>query len=336
MILDIKQFVQKERSTWEALERQLTLQESPDYQPQGVRASWYMKQLISRTSSDLIRLRTYASDPELELYLEQLLARAHSAMNPPGRARIHFLSLIMLVLTGFPRSLRRHFKFLVISTAVFLLGSMVGGGFVFMDSEAKGIVMPFSHLLQNPEDRVANEESADFSPDSESKAVFSAQLMTHNIRVSFFVFAAGFLFGIGTLYLLFYNGIIFGAVIVDYMAAGQTTFLVGWLLPHGSVEIPAVLIAGQAGLLLGSAIMGTSRFGKGMSIGDRIRYIRDDLLLLLGGICMLLVWAGIVEAFLSQTHEPAIPYAVKIGIGLIEVALLVAYLLFAGKGATRE
>lgn len=336
MILDLKQFVQKERPTWEALERQLTKLESPAYKAQGVDASWHLRQLISRTSSDLVRLRTYASDPELELYLEQLLARAHSAMNPPGRSRIRFVGLIMMLLTGFPKALRRHFKYLVISTTVFLLGSAVGGGFVFMDSEAKGIVMPFSHLLQNPEDRVADEETEDLSPDSESKAVFSAQLMTHNIRVSFFVFAAGFIFGIGTLYLLFYNGIILGAVVVDYVVAGQTTFLVGWLLPHGSVEIPAVLIAGQAGLLLGSSILGTGKFGKGMSIGDRIRFIREDLLLLLGGICMLLVWAGIVEAFLSQTHEPAIPYAVKIGIGLIELALLALYLLFAGKGVARE
>ncbi len=336
MILDLKQFIQKERPVWEALERKLSLQEAPDYQPRGAHASWILRQLISRTSSDLVRLRTYASDPELELYLEQLLARAHSAMNPPGTPKVRFLALLMMLLTGFPQALRRHYKYLLISTAVFLLGSIVGGGFVFMDSEAKGIVMPFSHLLQNPEDRVASEEAGENSPDSDAKAAFSAQLMTHNIRVSFFVFAAGFIFGIGTLYLLFYNGIIMGAVVVDYMAAGQTTFLIGWLLPHGSVEIPSVLIAGQAGLLLGSSILGAGKFGMGKSIGDRIRFIRKDLLLLLGGLCVLLVWAGIVEAFLSQTHEPAIPYSIKIGIGLLEVGLLIIYLLFVGKGASRE
>ena len=43
---------------------------------------------------------------------------------------------------------------------------------------------------------------------------------------------------------------ILGAVAVDYVADGQTRFLLGWLLPHGAIEIPAILIAGQAGLVL--------------------------------------------------------------------------------------
>ncbi len=38
---------------------------------------------------------------------------------------------------------------------------------------------------------------------------------------------------VGTLVLLFYNGVILGAVTADYVAAGQGKFLVGWLLRHG-------------------------------------------------------------------------------------------------------
>ena len=62
--------------------------------------------------------------------------------------------------------------------------------------------------------------------------------------------------GIGTIIVLFYNGVILGAVAVDYIRAGQTKFLLGWLLPHGVIEIPAILIAGQAGLLLAAALIG--------------------------------------------------------------------------------
>ena len=43
---------------------------------------------------------------------------------------------------------------------------------------------------------------------------------------------------------------------------------------------------------------------------------------------ILLVWSGIVEAFLSQYHEPVVPYGFKIGLGLVEVALLIAWLAF--------
>ena len=71
--------------------------------------------------------------------------------------------------------------------------------------------------------------------------------MTHNTQVSIFTLALGMTWGVGTIIMLFYNGVILGAVAVDYIHAGQTKFLLGWLMPHGVVEIPAILIAGQAG-----------------------------------------------------------------------------------------
>ena len=83
--------------------------------------------------------------------------------------------------------------------------------------------------------------------------------MTHNTEVSIFTLALGMTWGVGTIIMLFYNGVILGAVAVDYIRAGETKFLLGWLMPHGVVEIPAILIAGQAGLLLASALIGHGR-----------------------------------------------------------------------------
>jgi uncharacterized membrane protein SpoIIM required for sporulation len=129
---------------------------------------------------------------------------------------------------------------------------------------------------------------------------------------------------------LFYNGIILGAVSFDYIAAGETKFLAGWLLPHGAVEIPAILIAGQAGLLLAGALIG--RASKA-SITTRLRQVTPDLVTLIGGVGLLLVWAGLVEAFLSQYHEPIIPYGLKIGFGVVELALLTCFLARSGRSS---
>ena len=123
--------------------------------------------------------------------------------------------------------------------------------------------------------------------------------------------------GLGTIIMLFYNGVILGAVAVDYIRAGQTKFLLGWLLPHGAVEIPAILIAGQAGLLLAGALIG---WGQRAPLGTRLREISADIVTLIFGVGLLLVWAGFVEAFLSQYHEPVIPYVVKIALRLVELA----------------
>jgi hypothetical protein len=45
----------------------------------------------------------------------------------------------------------------------------------------------------------------------------------------------------------------------------------------------------------------------------------------------MLIWAGIIEAFFSQYHEPVIPYGAKIGFGALEFALLVLFLAMSGR-----
>jgi len=104
--------------------------------------------------------------------------------------------------------------------------------------------------------------------------------------------------------LLFYNGVILGALCFDYIRAGESAFLAGWLLPHGAIEIPAVLHAGQAGFLLAGALIGW-RTRENRSA--RLRRIGPDLIGLIAGAGVLLVWAGLVEAFFSQYHEPMFP-----------------------------
>jgi len=140
--------------------------------------------------------------------------------------------------------------------------------------------------------------------------------------------AMGMTFGFGTSVVLFYNGVILGAVAFDYVHDGQTVFLLGWLLPHGVIEIPAILVGGQTGLVIAYALIG---WGSRQSRAQRLREISKDAVTLAGGAAVMLVWAGLVEAFLSQYHEPVISYGMKISFGLVEAALLTLFLARAGR-----
>ena len=152
--------------------------------------------------------------------------------------------------------------------------------------------------------------------------------MTHNTQVALFTLALGMTFGFGTIVELFYNGVILGAVGFDYVHDGQAVFLLGWLLPHGVIEIPAILVGGQAGFVIAYALIG---WGSRVSRAERLRNVSRDVVTLAGGAAMMLVWAGLVEAFLSQYHEPVISYGTKITFGLVEAALLTFYLGFVGE-----
>ena len=56
-----------------------------------------------------------------------------------------------------------------------------------------------------------------------------------------------------------------------------------------------------------------------------------DLLAIIAGAAALLVWAGMVEAFVSQYHRPVIPYGLKISFGICELAALAGFLGWAGR-----
>jgi uncharacterized membrane protein SpoIIM required for sporulation len=332
MIIDIQRFVAAERPWWTELEKTLDAIEAEPAHRMSLAEVRRFHHLYQRAAADLARLSTFASEPELRRYLENLVARAYGEVQEV-RERRHKLHPLNWFFGTLPRTFRRHLRAFWLSLGITLAGCLFGGLALSLDSDAKAVLMPFPHLQQDPAKRVAQEEQATKDRLAGHKTSFSAQLMTHNTRVSIFTMAMGVTWGLGTTLLLFYNGVILGAVAVDYVSAGQTSFLLGWLLPHGAVEIPAILVAGQAGLVLASALVG---WGKPVRLRARLREVSGALVTLIFGVGVLLVWAGFVESFLSQYHEPVLPYWVKIGFGLVEITLLTLFLARSGAGSTGD
>jgi uncharacterized membrane protein SpoIIM required for sporulation len=326
MIIDLQRFLATEQPHWVQLERLLDKLEVEPNLRMSLDQLRHFHLLFERASADLARISTFSAEPATRRYLENLVARGYGEIHET-RERQRRIRPLQWFFQTLPQTFRRHIRAFYVSVAITLAGCAFGGFAIALDPESKSALMPFSHLLQDPAQRVAEEESATNDRLSGHRSSFSAYLMTHNIKVSIFTLAMGMTWGVGTMILLFYNGIMLGAVAVDYVRAGQTKFLLGWLLPHGAIEIPAILIAGQAGLMLAMALIG---WGKRIPLRARLREISQDLVTLIFGVGLLLVWAGFVEAFLSQYHEPVIPYMAKIAFGLVELVLLFLYLSRSG------
>jgi uncharacterized membrane protein SpoIIM required for sporulation len=328
LIIDLEKFIAGERNYWSELESTLNaLEVQPDrkFDLEQIKRFHYLYQ---RTSADLAKIMTFSSEPEIRRYLESLVGRAYGEIHETRKRPYRFAPLHWFF-NAFPRTFRRHVRAFYLALAIMLAGCAFGGMAVSLDPEAKEDLMPFPHLLVDPSERVAREESAEEDRLRGHKGTFSSYLMTHNTKVSIFALALGMTWGIGTVILLFNNGVMLGAVALDYIVAGEAKFLIGWLLPHGAMEIPAILLAGQAGLVLGGALIG---WGKSANLKARLRKISGDLVTLISGVAIMLVWAGIVEAFFSQYHEPVIPYEVKIAFGIIELVLVVWFLGKSGRG----
>lgn len=322
MILNLKRFIQRRQPLWREYEDCLKqMEQEPGGRlelPQAQRLQ-YLHEVVA---ADLTQVRTFASEPETVSYLEGLIARGYGEIHQnPGRNPLRVS--LRWFFNEFPQTVRRHLNELWLATLIMLLGALIGAGALLLDPAAKAIIMPFPHLLGDPSERVAEEEAVTADRLEGAQASFSAYLMTHNIRVSLLSLGLGLAFGVPTAFLVFYNGAILGAVAADYIRAGETEFLLGWLLPHGSVEIPALLLGAQAGLVLARALV--FRQGR-LSLKARMQRVAPDVVTLAGGLALLLVWAGLIESFFSQYHAPVIPYFVKIAFGTVQFALLLIFI----------
>ncbi len=332
MILDLPRFIDGERPYWDELDALLSKREADPYLRLNFDQITHLQYLYGRCSSALARLSTFSAEGQTREYLESLVARAYAECHG-NRARTARLRPLHWLREVFPQTFRKHLAAFWLSLAITFFGAAFGSAALLFDPSAKAVLMPFSALRQSPAERIKQEETSRDDRLAGHKSTFSAQLMTHNIQVAFLTFAMGATWGVGSLLLLFYNGVALGAVAADYIRAGFTPFLLGWLLPHGVIEIPAILIAGQAGFVLASALLGWTKASRKRQL---LRSVSADLLTLAGGAALMLVWAGIVEAFFSQYHQPVLPYGLKIAFGLVELSALIFYLSHIGKHASNS
>jgi len=150
------------------------------------------------------------------------------------------------------------------------------------------------------------------------KPIASSAIMTNNLSVSFAAFAGGMLAGLGTAYMMLFNGLLIGVLATACARAGMSLALWSFVAPHGSLELPAIFIAGGGGLLLAKGILVPGFLSRRESLVEAAA-VAVRLVL---GIIPLLVVAGVIEGFVSPSD---LAPAAKFAIGASMFVLLAAY-----------
>src|SRR5260370_26999218 len=210
MIVDLKQFIARERTTWEQLDKMLKRVENETVAHLSLEEVQRLHYLYERTGAGLIKISTFAAEPNLVHFLESLLTRAYAELqdNP---SRTGTWSLRRWLFQTFPQTFRKHIRFFLAALVLTVLGGLFGGAAVAFDPDAKVAIAPFPHLLENPSERVRKEESTQML--ANTKGRFSAVLMTNKTQSSGFVLGLCVSLGMGTMFFLFYRGGGLGAVI---------------------------------------------------------------------------------------------------------------------------
>ncbi|HVR38457.1 MAG TPA: stage II sporulation protein M [Thermoanaerobaculia bacterium] len=320
--MNIEKFIAARQPVWNQLEHMLQQAEDSD-RTLTMEELRELVQLYRRACSDLNAARSYTANPELLGQLNQLTGRAYRFVYQAGNEKPVLGAFVKLVKSEIPATFRRERLFIAAAAGAMLLGIIVGMIAVLIDPANGPRLIPDEFFTEKPSERVAKIEKEDERIDSVEKAMFfGASLYTHNIRVSFLAFSLGALTFIGGLWLLFYNGVIFGAIATMYALDGVTTFFFAWVGPHGALELPAIVFGGAAGLVMGRAFLTPGDLSRGASLRRALPSVWRMMI----AAALTLILAGLIEGSFSQFSSRMVPYSLKIAVAVLLFVALMAYL----------
>jgi uncharacterized membrane protein SpoIIM required for sporulation len=271
--------------------------------------------LYRQTAADLSTTREDPGSTALTRYLNELLGRSHNLVYA-GAARTRPQGALRFFIDGFPRIFRDTLSYSIAALALFLAGAAGG---VLLASVDPG----FERFILNGEmmDTIERREMWTHGIVS-VKPYASSAIMTNNIAVSLAACATGMLAGLGPVYMMLFNGLLIGVVGSACYHGGMSLALWSFVAPHGVLELPAIFIAGGAGLLLGKGIL----FPGTLPRRDSIAESGQDAIRLLLGVVPVLVVAGLIEGFVSPTAaDPGVKFA-------IGGSLFVLLMFYLGRG----
>jgi uncharacterized membrane protein SpoIIM required for sporulation len=267
--------------------------------------------LYRQTASDLATVREDATATQLTIYLNQLLGRAHNLIYMGRRAKPR--GIWSFYKDTFPAIFRETFPDTLTAFIIFLAAG-VAAFLVALADPAFPRYLLGGQMIDTIEHHQMWTQSI-----VTVKPLASSAILTNNLSVSFATFALGITAGVGTVYMMLLNGLLIGVVGEACWREGMSLQLWSFVAGHGVLELPAIFIAGGAGLGIARGVLFPGRLPRRASIA---RAGARSVRLMLGTIPMLLI-AGFVEGFISPSN---LPVALKFLLAGALFTLLIFYL----------
>ena len=274
--------------------------------------------LYNRTSSHLSYVRTYYGDPGLIARLTSLIASASAVVYGTRPRSLRGFGRFFTV--TFPAAVWHLRRFAAVSALLLLLPTAATG--VWLANS------PSAVEATGPEAARQAYIERDFEEyySSEPAAAFASQVFWNNFRVGLIAFAGGILVCVLTAFILVFNGANLGVALGVFAAAGQQAKFWGLILPHGLLELTAVVLAGAAGLRLGWTIIDPGDRTRRKAVAEEGR--RSVVLAL--GLVLAFGVAGLIEGFVTGS---TLATTVRVGIGVLAETAFVLYVVTYGRAA---
>jgi uncharacterized membrane protein SpoIIM required for sporulation len=213
----------------------------------------------------------------------------------------------------YPAAFRRNWRHCALATAIFAITGLVGAVLTYQNPDFKVKLLGPQMVETIDRHQMWTHSIVGIKP------LASSFIMTNNMSVGFTTFALGITAGLGTIYMMAFNGLLIGVIGMACWLAGMSLQLWSFVAPHGVLELPAIFIAGGAGLRIAQGLL----FPGVLPRRDSLARAGSEAVQLLLGTIPILIIAGLIEAFVSPT---GLATPLKFGLAGAMFVLLCVYL----------
>lgn len=255
--------------------------------------------------------------------LGDLVVRGHQQLYRRKQPLVQ--QFLRFIVTDFPRLVRQEQGYFWVATALLYLPGLLLFLAVLWQPDLVYTIMAPEQVdnfeeMYNPANRTLGS-----ARDSDTNWQMFGFYISNNIGVSFRTFASGLLYGVGSIFFLVFNGLLFGAVAGHLTNAEYTETFFTFVVGHGSFELTAIVISGAAGLKLGYHLLNPGNRTR----LEALKQAGRIAIRLVYGVIIMLVIAAFIEAFWSSNNilMPWQKYLVGAALWLV----VIAYLCLSGR-----
>jgi uncharacterized membrane protein SpoIIM required for sporulation len=300
-------FVRQNKEKWISFEN--ALDNNIKINPDDL-ASYYIQ-----LTNDLSYAQTYYPESKTLLYLNSLASQAHQKIYITKKESKN--KLISFWIDEFPLFFYQYHKTLLYAFLIFMSAVVIGAVSTLNDDSFVRLILGDAYVNMTIENIEKGEPMAVYKGGSKIGTFLGITI--NNIRVAIIAFALGVFFSIGTVFVLFSNGIMLGAFITFFYNYGilEKTSTV-WL--HGTIEISVIVIAGCAGLVMGNSFLFPKTYSRRVAF---IKGAKDGLKIVVSTIPFFII-AGFIEGFITRYGE-RMPAFLAYGIIFLSLFIIVYY-----------
>ena len=302
-------FIEQNKEKWADYENMLK-EQSPDAEK--------IYSLFYSISDDLAYARSHYPNRSVRVYLNNLarnlFRNVYSGRKTTLRSALDFWK------TDVPMALYNTRYEQLAALLVFFVAALIGIVSCLSDDQFAASILGKSYVRMTLENIHNGKPMAVYDEDSPF-SMFLA-IASNNLKVCYIGFSMGIMGGLGTLYILLYNGIMVGTFQFFFAKYNLlwSSFLTIWM--HGALEISSIVIGSGAGFTIGKGLLFPGTYSRLQSL---LLAARRAITIMIG-ISPVIVVAAYIESFLTRYYD--MHEAIKLVLILASFGFILFYFVF--------